>query len=1024
MLMSLLDRLKPLPKWKHADPAVRAAAIQALDPSAVEAASVLASIATDDSDARVRRAAVTRLGDPDVVRGFSLVSAPVSVLGRVARQDADESVRQKAIDGLLALALEDRAGRDEAVLARAEAATAALTEPRHLGAVAKDAADERLRRQALDRLGDQKALGSVARHAKDAAIAALAVEKIADPAELVNVALKTEHRNAGLAALERLAAASPEDRQTLAYLAERAAEKAVARRARALVQAIDEAKAARRAADDARRARETEVCEQIERLSSAAASGASAAGQAEWRHAQAALEDAEREWAALGPGAHDDLAARYEAARGAARETIERRAEEERQRLAREAAREAALAPRRALCERLEQLTPGERLQEDLDAARGEWEGLPPAPEWVTDTEALRERFARACAAAERALADRAAAEALRARLLELASAAEEAAALPDLADARARLAAVESERLSTAADDERALSAEPVAQPVAQPFRAADDVTIRARFDAAAARLAAREQERREAEEKKTRDNLRRLERLCERVAKRAAADDLTLREADRAAKELRAAIDETGPLPTKKDREAILDRLRAALAALAPRARELRELDDWKRFANAAVQEELCARTEALLKKLNDSAQPAPEDATSPASAPEARGPGIDLDAVARELREINTKWREAAEAPRAQAQALWHRYRRAYEPIYARCREHFAKQAEARAANLAAKLALCERAEALAESTDWIRTADELRTLQAAWQTIGPTPRDQARPLWLRFRSACNRFFTRRHEDLVKRKELWAANQARKVALCERAEALAESTAWDAAAAELRHFHVEWKTIGPVKRSKAEALWNRFRAACDRFFERYKQRDAIALEARLAAREAAVAGMETLASSLTSELDVQEVRETVRDVRRRWDQAGPVPSDRLAPMEARYADALNRVIQARPDVFRDTELDPDANLKKLEKLCARVERLVADDASQMTSSQALAAMLREALAANTIGGRPSDETRWKAALEEVRQAQAAWKRVGPAPGDAARELTRRFHRACDRVLEQQRRRVPVRS
>ncbi|MGH9331879.1 MAG: DUF349 domain-containing protein, partial [Vicinamibacterales bacterium] len=143
---------------------------------------------------------------------------------------------------------------------------------------------------------------------------------------------------------------------------------------------------------------------------------------------------------------------------------------------------------------------------------------------------------------------------------------------------------------------------------------------------------------------------------------------------------------------------------------------------------------------------------------------------------------------------------------------------------------------------------------------------------------------------------------------------------------------------------------------------------------------------------------------------------------DQGGPIPADRMAPLDARYTEALERILTARPDVFRGTDLDPEANLQKLEKLCARIEKLAIDELSQPTSSQALAAMLREALAANTIGGRPSEESRIKAAIDEVRQAQAAWKRVGPAPGDAARELARRFHRACDRVFEQQRRRVPV--
>ena len=87
-------------------------------------------------------------------------------------------------------------------------------------------------------------------------------------------------------------------------------------------------------------------------------------------------------------------------------------------------------------------------------------------------------------------------------------------------------------------------------------------------------------------------------------------------------------------------------------------------------------------------------------------------------------------------------------------------------------------------------------------------------------------------------------------------------------------------------------------------------------------------------------------------------------------------------------------------------------MEKLVAKVEGFLSEaPAPPSNSSQALADMLREALASNTIGGRGSDEGRWRAMGDDVRQAQAAWSRLGPVPGQAGRELTERFHRACNR-------------
>src|SRR6185436_2806758 len=227
--------------------------------------------------------------------------------------------------------------------------------------------------------------------------------------------------------------------------------------------------------------------------------------------------------------------------------------------------------------------------------------------------------------------------------------------------------------------------------------------------------------------------------------------AEDLTLREADRLVRDLRVALD-TPPALSERELHALVERVKAAQAAITPKLHELREMDEWKRFANAAVQEELIAQAEQLSKKY---------DLEKP----------DDMEKAARELHDIQERWKTAAEAPRAQAQTLWHRYRQAADPIQAKAREFFATRAAEREANLKIKLALCEKAEALADSSDWIKTAEELKKLQAEWQAAGPVPRPDTRIVWKRFRDACDRFFTRRNEDLAQRKEVWSTNQAKK-------------------------------------------------------------------------------------------------------------------------------------------------------------------------------------------------------------------------------------------------------------
>ena len=310
--------------------------------------------------------------------------------------------------------------------------------------------------------------------------------------------------------------------------------------------------------------------------------------------------------------------------------------------------------------------------------------------------------------------------------------------------------------------------------------------------------------------------------------------------------------------PAVPAREQHALVERIKAAMAVMAPKLHDLREMDEWKRFANAAVQEELIAKVEALRTKysLDGTSVAASEvkaDGTTEVTPPKPE----DIEKAAHELHEIQERWKQVAEAPRAQAQALWHRYRQAADPIQAKAREFFAQRAEERGANLKLKMVLIERAEALADSTDWIKTADELKKLQAEWQQVGPVPRQDTKITWKRFRDACDRFFTRRNADLNERKETWTANLAKKDALCARAEELAASREWERAASEIRRLQAEWKTIGPVRRTKSEAIWQRFRTACDTFFDRYKRRDEIELEAKHADREALVVELEALAA-----------------------------------------------------------------------------------------------------------------------------------------------------------------------
>jgi hypothetical protein len=533
---------------------------------------------------------------------------------------------------------------------------------------------------------------------------------------------------------------------------------------------------------------------------------------------------------------------------------------------------------------------------------------------------------------------------------------------------------------------------------------REAAEQGARETAEQAAAEEAARRRQAEDAETRTRREGLSRMNQLIGRVEALIGKEDVSLKAVDRALRDVRDAIADVPPLPSRKEYEEVVRRLKAAQAALTPKVQDLREVSEWQRWANVGIQEQLCEKMEAL----RNEAEP---------------------EAIARRIHDLQQQWRLAADVPRPQGEALWRRFKTAHDELWVRCEAHFAAQAEQRAENLMKKSALCERVEALADSSNWVQTAEEIKGLQAQWKAIGPVTRGQEKTIWERFRAACDRFFTRRQDDLVKRKAMWAENFGKKEALCLKVEALAESTDWEQTASAIRALQVEWKTIGPVKKSRSDAIWQRFRAGCDSFFTRYAQRHDVARAERVAARETICAELEALvpppgdddAAAATQAIEPpSDLAATVRTLRNRWQQelaARGVDRDTAAALDRRYAEACRRVIVRWPTAFKGTDLDPEANRRRMEALVKHVEELAAslggpsDPGAQM-SPQRLASMLKEALAANTIGGKVDVESRRRAAQEEARQAQASWSRIGHVAEEERRALADRFQRALKQV------------
>ena len=487
------------------------------------------------------------------------------------------------------------------------------------------------------------------------------------------------------------------------------------------------------------------------------------------------------------------------------------------------------------------------------------------------------------------------------------------------------------------------------------------------------------------------------RLGRLCGAAESAATSDKLELPVAERHLRAVRRALDEMqaadagSSAPPRRARAALARRLRRVQTALLGRVRELRDFADWQRWANLGVQEDLCAELEALA--------------------------GVEDDGqLAARYRNVMARWRQAADVPKDRGEQLRARFEAAHQKVYERCQKYLTAQAADRERNLARRLALVEEAERLASSTDWLRTVQRITELQAEWKQIGPVPRRQQQETWDRFRAACGTFFTRRKHDLAQRKQEWAQNLERKEALIARVEALEAVTDIPAAVAQARQVQAEWKQIGAVQRKRSDAIWQRFRAACDAVFSRAQAAEHEAAADKVEAREALCRGLEALLPADDPAGEAPEgLADRVRDLQQQWRQAPDLPQALRRKLAARFGQAISRVVAAYPAAFRGTELDPARQLARLDELCRRVESLIGKEIEPDASpAEILATRWRDALASNLMGARVDEGARRRAAIEQVKRLQAERRKLGQLPGPEGQRLAERFQQACDRLFD----------
>ncbi len=202
-------------------------------------------------------------------------------------------------------------------------------------------------------------------------------------------------------------------------------------------------------------------------------------------------------------------------------------------------------------------------------------------------------------------------------------------------------------------------------------------------------------------------------------------------------------------------------------------------------------------------------------------------------DVISAFHQLQELHSQYREIGPVAKELRDEIWNRFKQASTVVNRRHAAHFEAIRSQEEINLSKKEELCEKVEAIANaaaksSSEWEEKTKEVIALQAEWKTIGFAPQKMNVKIFERFRSACDAFFNAKNLYFKEMKERFSENIAKKQALVEQAQALADSTDWKATSDKLIQLQKDWKTIGMVPKKLGDELWNNFLGACNKFFE----------------------------------------------------------------------------------------------------------------------------------------------------------------------------------------------------
>ncbi len=266
---------------------------------------------------------------------------------------------------------------------------------------------------------------------------------------------------------------------------------------------------------------------------------------------------------------------------------------------------------------------------------------------------------------------------------------------------------------------------------------------------------------------------------------------------------------------------------------------------------------------------------------------------------------LQKLHDEWRETGPVANEFKETVWERFREASGRINKQHQGYFDDIKDEQKKNLDLKTELCEQTEALAAEPyttrkEWNKASDKLLEIQKVWKTIGFAPKKNNTRVYERFRTACDTFFEAKRNYYNQLKTEMEHNLQLKVEICEMAESMQESDDWKKTSDDLIALQKRWKDIGPVPRRHSDAVWKRFRAACDKFFEK-KNTHFSGMEGNY--KENLDKKRALLASAEERGFDGITF-EDIKEFQRKWSEIGFVPIKQKDAIQKQYKETVDKM------------------------------------------------------------------------------------------------------------------------